>query len=485
MSGSRAAQPFTLTSVRRRLLTGSAWVFGARVASLFLGIVVQGLLARLLTRPEYGIYTTAFTMSLIGAAIAQMGLDRAVVRFVASSIGIDEPGGARDAIRIALRYGAIGALVIALLTTGGPGQLFADHVIHSVTLARAMPLVAGWIIATAIQSLLVESFRGMQRFSYAALLDATFVDVTSATAFALLYAIAKDSGPLMVIGIAAGMTSAAAAVAAAFLVRHLRFLEGPGHVSRSEMFEVARPLMITNLAILLLGSGVDVLVLGAFRPAATVALYGAASRLVVFVVTPFAIFSGVIPPIIAELHAQRKPRQLERALRAGATITGAPAFAVLLAFLLFGPWVLGTIFRPGYRQAAPILAILSIGRLVAVWAGSCGVTLMMTGHQKAMMKITLLSGIISVAAGIAAAPLFGAVGVACATAGAQILQNALQVILVRKRVGVWTMIYFSPQALWAFFRPRRRHKEVEDAAEQVAEALVDEPDQPNGHTSNP
>ena len=93
-------------------------------------------------------------------------------------------------------------------------------------------------------------------------------------------------------------------------------------------------------------------------------LYGASARLVIFVATPFVVFSGVIPPIIAELHAQRKMRQLERALRAGATLAGLPAFGVLLVFLLFGPWVLGTIFPEPYRAGAPILAMLSLGRLV-------------------------------------------------------------------------------------------------------------------------
>ena len=89
------------------------------------------------------------------------------------------------------------------------------------------------------------------------------------------------------------------------------------------MFHVAWPLMVTNLAILLLGSGVDVLVLNAFRPEATVGLYGASARLVVFVATPFAVFSGVIPPIIAELHTKGKMRQLERALaRRGRRLPG-------------------------------------------------------------------------------------------------------------------------------------------------------------------
>jgi hypothetical protein len=155
--------------------------------------------------------------------------------------------------------------------------------------------------------------------------------------------------------------------------------------------------------------------------------------------------------------------------------------------------VLETIFGPEYRSAANILAILAVGRLVAVWAGSAGVTLMMTGNQKAMMKITLFSGLLSVGMGIAGAYYFGAVGVACATTGAQILQNTLQLTLVRRRLGIWTMIHFSPREIYRYIRPKgEKGMALEDAAEQAAEALVgDDEEGPqdegpsNGQTSSP
>jgi O-antigen/teichoic acid export membrane protein len=173
-------------------------------------------------------------------------------------------------------------------------------------------------------------------------------------------------------------------------------------------------------------------------------------------------------------------RQLERALRAGATLAGIPSFAILLVFVLFGPWVLETVWsKPIYREAAPILVVLSLGRLVAVWAGSAGVTLMMTGHQRAMMVTTLASAGVSVGAGIAGGALYGAIGVAVATASAQVLQNTMQLILVHQRLGVWTMIHLSPRELYRYLRPHgRRGEAAEVAAEQVAEVLVRPPEVP-------
>lgn len=452
MTGS--PHPFTARSVRSRLLRGSAWVLLARAGTLLLGVVVHGLIGHLYTKAEFGVYTTASIMSLLGAAVAQMGLDRAVVRFMSSALGMGEAGRAAAAMRLVLRTGTLGAIGIAILLVVGPGQLFADHVVGSSTLASAMPLVAGWLIGRAVQSLLVESFRGAQRFGPATLLDAFLVDLLSAIAFAALFAMGADPAPQVAIAISAGATGITVAIAAALALRMLRRLEGPGDASLREIQHVAWPLMVTNLAILFLGSGVDVLTLAAFRPQEVVGLYGAATKLVVVVVTPFVIFSGVIPPIIAELHAQGRIRQLERTLRVGATLAGVPAAGVLLVFLFAGPWILGVVYGEGYRDAAPVLWVLSIGRLVAVWAGSCGVTLMMTGHQRVMARTTVISGAVSVVAGLIAAPLYGAVGVAVATSGAQILQNAMQLAIAKRRVGVWTAIQVSPRAVWSFLRGR-------------------------------
>ena len=402
-------------------------------------------------------YASAFTLALVGSAIAKLGLDRAVIRFVAGALGTREPGRARAAIHIALSLGGAAALALGVLLAIGPGQALADGVFDSAALAAAIPLAAGWLVATAVQSLMVESFRGLSSFSSATIFDALIVDVAIAGSFAGLWLLGADAGPQALIGISAGITAIVAGLGTALLLRRTRALRGAGTAAPREMLGVGWPLMITNIAILMLGSGVDLLIVGAFEPQSEVGLYAAASRLVVFVVTPFVVFSGVIPPIIAELHAQGKMRQLERALRAGATLAGIPSFAILMVFMFAGPWVLETVWRrPIFREAAPILVVLSIGRLVAVWAGSAGVTLMMTGHQRAMMVTTLGSAAFSVGAGIAGAAMYGAIGVAVATASAQILQNTLQLTLVHRRLGMWTMIHLSPRELMRYLRPHGR-----------------------------
>jgi O-antigen/teichoic acid export membrane protein len=313
--------------------------------------------------------------------------------------------------------------------------------------ASVVPIAAGWLFATAMQSVLAECFRGLSRFGYAAAFHMFATDFATVGVLGAVYVMARSVSLSNVVTIVTLVAMLVLAITGLLLLRTVRSLRGPGHVNRSEMFAVARPLMVTNLGIYLLGAGVDMWILGAFQPTDQVALYGAAAKLTVLVATPMIIFSGVMPPLVAELFAQGKIRKLERTLRSGATLVGVPALAVLTLFVVAGPWVLGTVYEPYYRQAAPILIIMSISRLIAVWTGSCGIALMMTGHQKDMMRITLSSAALSVGGGLALAPHFGTIGVAVATASAQVFQNVVQLFTAHRRLGIWTYVSFSPEIL--------------------------------------
>jgi O-antigen/teichoic acid export membrane protein len=452
VSATGNATPASPPSLRRRLVKGSAWVLIGRVISIVLGVGINALLARLLTPTEFGAYFTTFTMVIVGAVIAQLGLDRAVVKVAAAAIGLGEAGRAREAIRRCLTIGAVTAVVAGLALSFVVGPLLAEHVFHSAVVDTAMPLAGGWLIATALQSLMVETFRGLQDFGRATLYDALLVDILVATTLGIIF----TSGSIAIdirgaVAVTGGVTFLVLVLGGRHLRREIKAVSGEGSLQHREIFDIAWPSLVTNVAIYFLGSGVDLLVLGAFRPQSDVALYGSATRLVTLVATPLWIIRGVMPPIVAELHAKGQRRQLEDTLRAGASLAGLPSLAILMVFVLFGASVMEFIYSPFYRQGSSILVILSIGRLVAVWAGAAGITLMMTGHQRSMMVVTLATGALSVAAGIVAADRYGAVGVATATAAVAVLQNLLQVALARRFVGVWTFVQLSPRKLRDFF----------------------------------
>jgi O-antigen/teichoic acid export membrane protein len=441
-------------SIQRRLLQGTSWFLGGRVAAIVFGLAINSILARLLTPAELGAYFTIFTLVLFGSIVARLGMDRVAVRFISSSLGTGQDARAGEAIRITLTISAGGALVVGLALSLGLGDWLARNVFQSPAIEAIVPLVSAWLIVTTIRTVMVEVFRGFQRFDLVVLFDALLVDVITASVFGSLLLLQVQPTLGWVVGSSAGFGAAVLAVAAWPLVRRLRVLGRDGGIPRGEVFHMAWPVMVTDLAVYLLSAGADLWVLAAFRPPSEVAIYGAVTRLLVLMVMPLRILQGVNPPLIAELFAQGRLRELERALRAGATLASAPSVLILFLFIVAGGPILGLIYGPFYTQGALVLAILSISRLVAVWTGSCGVALLMTGHHRSMMQLTVVCGVINVGGAIVAAANFGMVAVAIATASATILQNVVQLILARRLIGIWTHAYLSPFRVLRYLRGR-------------------------------
>jgi O-antigen/teichoic acid export membrane protein len=223
--------------------------------------------------------------------------------------------------------------------------------------------------------------------------------------------------------------------------------DSPGNESGMEhILSISWPMWITNLLLFVLAQA-DLWVLGIFHVEGGVALYGAGSRLAILILTPLLIINAVIPPHVAELHTKKRKAEFEQIMRSTATISGIIGFFLFILLGIFGKPILGIIFGEYYRNAATVLLLLSFGQFVTVWAGSCGIALMMTGHQILMMVITVVSGVISILLAIALVKQYGPEGVAFATTMGLVFQSLAMVTAVKVKVDVWTQMYTPLRAL--------------------------------------
>jgi O-antigen/teichoic acid export membrane protein len=179
-------------------------------------------------------------------------------------------------------------------------------------------------------------------------------------------------------------------------------------------------------------------VLGAFIPKDKVAVYFGAQQLVVLVSMSLMLVNLVVPPFIADLYARGEKKRLERVLRNTATLAGIPALFALLAFVFFGGPILSIVFTEGFRAGAAVLALLSLGKLVNVLTGSCGVTMSMTGHQTALMGITLFTSACTVTGCMLVVGSCGMIGVASVVCAGTIFENLAMWLGTKYFTGMWT-----------------------------------------------
>lgn len=452
-----AAPTRTAASLGQRLLRGSGWAFLGRALALPVGLLQTMLLARLLAPAELGGYFLAVSLASLAAIVAQIGMARALVKLVASAIATGRPAAARQAIRLALLLTCTVGVLAALALADGPGRWIARLLADPERLQAVLPIIALLVVGLALIDLFAETFRGFHDIRAASLFgDQLLHRLLLVGALGVVWALA------MAVDLSAVLWIAAIAAAGGVLLGSLvlrRRLAGLGHDGEVwGAYEVLRhgpPFMLVRLNLWLL-AGADLWLLGMFRAPEEVAIYGAASRIALLVGAPLVIANAALAPVIAELHSQRRRNDLEKAVRAAATLSGLPALGLAVALILFGDSLLALFFTEAYREGYPVLVCLAIAQWLHVAFGSCAISLTMSGHQRDVMIASSVTAIATVAGFYLVAAPYGALGVGVVAGSSLALYNGVLALIARRRLGIATWMTLSLDAFRHFSTELRR-----------------------------
>jgi O-antigen/teichoic acid export membrane protein len=151
-------------------MSGSAWAFGGKVMTTSVVLAASALLARLLSPRDLHAYFLAFSVISFGALLNSLSHNQAAVRFMVESISLYPFELTRRVIRIVFATGTLGASGVAVLYAA-PDYTVREDLFHSPALVAVTGLVAVWMMAMDMQTLLVETFRGFHNVRLAILVN--------------------------------------------------------------------------------------------------------------------------------------------------------------------------------------------------------------------------------------------------------------------------------------------------------------------------
>ena len=444
-------------SLGQRLIRGSGWAFLSRTLALPVALLQTMLLTRLLAPAEVGTYFLAISLATVAAIVAQAGMGRTVVKHVAAALATERPRAARHAIRLALLVTAIGGVLTGLAVAGPPGHWITRMLEASAGLETALNTIALLLVTLALADLLAEACRGFHDLRAASLFgDQLLQRLILVVSLGLVWTLGAPITMGRVLLIALGAAALAIVIGGFWLRRHLARLGDRG--APWPAFEILRhgpPFVGVRLSFWLLMNA-DLWLLAMFRPAAEVAIYGAASRIALLAGTPLTIANAALAPAIAELHSRGQRERLEKVVRAAATFAALPSLALVLVLALFGDRLLALLFTDAYRAGYPVLLCLAFGQWLHVGFGSCALSLAMTGHQQDVMIVSMLTAAAAILAFYLVAAPYGALGVALVVVTSLGLYNLVLTLLARKRLGIRTWMTLSVGAFGRYARELRR-----------------------------
>jgi len=429
-----------VTDIGRRLLRGGLTAAIGR-SLIALGVVlVNAMVARLLSPADTGIFLLALSIVTVAAVLADFGFGKTLLRVIPDAMVNDDPDRALTQIRTVLLAGLITGMVTALLLASPAGVWIADRLSRGGVLGALMPLVALWLLATLFSSLLAETCRGFHQIGAAILFGGAMnglgniLIVGGLLSLAWLMAVPVSLNDILWLFIASGtviIILAAMRLRARFNRSGIR----SGVDSLTGVFRMAWPFWLSNAAMITLVQS-EIWILGLLRPPEEVAAFGLVSRLAVLVSFPLVIVNSMLPPLISELHASGQKERMERMLRGAAGLTTLLALLAFIVLLFAGDPLSRFLFGAYYGGNHAIMMTLSIGWLFHVWAGSGGFVLSMTDNQHTMMRITLVVAALTIALGLGLTSRYGGLGMAVAATTGLVLQNVLMLWFIRRNIGI-------------------------------------------------
>lgn len=415
-----------------------------KALNALLGLAIGIVLARMLGPESFGRYSLALAVVFLLALPAQAGLPILLVREVAASVARQDWPLLSGLLRRANQFGAM--LVLLTLTacmlvfsTGTPWSQAPDWVLLWALVLAAVVSLCG------LRSAVVVGLGHTVEGQYPDKFVRPGVLLIGLGMLAWLGQ-ASDLGT----SVAMAVHAAAGLAALGFAIFLYRKRLPEAVASRQPEFEArAWLLSLAPLSLLagldVMNSYMDVILVGWFDTQRTVGVYRVALQASMPVFFVLAAVNAVAGPAMAKAHAASDRRELQRVatwtVRTG--LLGAlPAAAGLI---LFGSEILGFLFGETYSSGSTALAILSAGQLVGVAAGSVGLLLNMTGHERDTVVGSGIAVFINLVLNLVLIPVWGMTGAATATALSLVTWNLILIGRVRHRLGIHSLAWHSSE----------------------------------------
>lgn len=418
----------------REVMSGALLAFILRGVGAGLAFVFNIAIARMIGAEGAGLYFTGLSLVMIASVVARLGLDNAMLRFIASG-AVDKNWPQINTIfGTGMRgAGAVSAAIALAVMIGAP--LIASVLFDDPRLVVVLRVMACAIITFSMMMLLAQCLKGLKRIRDGMLVSGVIYPLVG---LGLIWPLGTTFGVVGVCVTYVLATGSAALIGWLFWTRaRTPVFEPPVDVS-SDLWGSARPLWGMQIITAGVLPWLPILFLGVWGTAEETGILGAATRVSTLVSFFLVAINNILAPKFAELFTKGNMEQLKRIARRFALVTTLAASPVFLVLIFAGDFVLG-IFGKDFSGGGDILAVLIVGQVVNTMTGSVGMLLMMTGNERAVRNGAIIAAFILIIGSFFLIPGYGALGAAAATSAAVVAMNLFSVFMVRKRLGFWVI----------------------------------------------
>lgn len=405
---------------KREILDKGLKVFFIRILGYGFGFLFTWIIANKYGAKIQGIFSISFLFLSIGAMIAKLGVETALVKWIANSTSIFE--------RKTIYFKALALIVISSVLTASLLFILAP----TISLMYNKPDVKDslQVAALAIPFLSILDVSG----SY-------FKGIRSINTYGLYFHLIKFFFPFIIISIfyffsiitfeapitsyLIGLLMGSIIIFIHVLSQFKGFANEPGKTkfTKKRMLFESYPMMISSAIVMIMGWS-DVFILGFYVSENAIGIYSTAIKIATIVSFTYNAVGTIATPKIAAFFHNREKEKLIETVSFSSRVMFLCGFPIFLIIFCFPEFILG-LFGGEYVSGSTVLRILLFAQLTNVITGPVGPMFQMTGRQKLLQNFIVLALLLNVSISVALVQYFDVEGVAFGSAIGMIFWNVL------------------------------------------------------------
>lgn len=424
-----ARRPRGHTSSKSQM-RGSALLLVGRVLGMGLGLVIQLLLIRGLTKDDFGAFAWALSIVTLVSSVIPLGLDRVDSRFMAK---FDEEGNDRRLVGVLVTetlfvvgLGALAFLVVLIWH----GRL-APGIAPSETAANLLVLLVLLAPLAAIDAMVMNTFATFARARAVFFRRYLLEPGLRLAAIVTVYLLGAG-----VYGLTVGYLLASVLGVSIYLVMVVRLLGRIGVLAEMRgrvelpvrmMLRESLPLMSSSLVYVTV-MALPTYVLGAVGTASDVAALRAVLPLAQLSMAAAGAFWVLFPPMLTRLWQRGDMHGVRLTFWRTALWVALVSYPAMVLCVAFAEPTTVTLLGQQYAASAPLLAVTTLGFWFQSATGFSAILMTTAGR----VRIVLLANLATLALGVASAfllvPRYGAWGGALSMTITLVVGNVLRQI---------------------------------------------------------
>jgi O-antigen/teichoic acid export membrane protein len=419
------------------MIKRSLGVLVLNASGLFLSLLLQIFLARMLDKEVFGAYQYLVSFLTAAVVFGTFGADGLAFRLISQFRATNEVSLAKgvESYSVSLAWSfSIGLAVVLFFLAEWLPDIFPSGVAEGLR-------VGVWVLPFLAVAMVYQSIIAGSRASFLARIpDLIFRPIFFVAIFWLV--VDSDTGGASVNKLALTLLAATFCMFCvfAFLKRFVtrELVDIRAYTIREKEWQAQATGLFAITVLTALITQTDVLLLGYLTSVEDVAVYSVAQKFSQFLLFGSFAVNLVSGPMLSGLNKLNGKRDsLQSTLRTVATSYVIFALPVACLFVVEGDFLLG-LFGDGYSDGLAILLILSLGQFIAAVFGAAGFMLTISELRKEMITILLKVELLNLVGIVILTKCWGLIGAAVASAAAMFILNFCLALEVRRRVGLDT-----------------------------------------------